>query len=299
MSHMGGYDYCPLSWATFYPRDWLTDTRDLEPAERGLYIDILCAIYNAGGPVEYDETYLCRLAGYRNVRSLRRDLGPLLAKEKLRVMEDDDGAEWLMNNRAEGEIDKARARQEKQKAKDGEGNSSTDDGGNSGNGSGDKNNPRNNGRKKRAKGGEKSPKTGGKTEQNQDDNSDNPEPPPAPRTDSTVLPLQGKDGESPSPPGAAALPDGAPHRTAGEERRWQDIWETVLEHMRGQGVSQSDIGAWVTPLRLREEEDGVWHFGAPTRLIRDYADEHFAARIFEGLRAQDVHVNDIVIHTGV
>lgn len=293
MSRMPDYDYCALAWATFYPRDWLADTRDVGTAERGLYIDVLSAIYSAGGPIEYGKDYLCRLGGYKNVRSLSRELGPLLKKKKLRVLKAGDGSEWLMNGRAEEEIEKARQRRDK---KEGERKPFTDMGDEPGhkdvgkNGDGKKSGKKP--KKKPAKTAKKSAEHSDNTMQKQAVSQDISQP--QPQTDSTVLPLQGKDSKSPSPPRAAALPDGAP-LTAEQmnlSRTW--LWEQVVACLRNgappfvlQGeevhtvpaVAEAELNAWVAPMRLQRIETGAWHVGAPTRLMRDHAEKHFGEAI--------------------
>ena len=89
----------------FYPRDWFLDTRELSDRAKGCYIDILCAMYNRGSALPYDEKYLCKLAGYKQVRSLRHALNELLASGKLYVQ---DGL--LINNRAIEELEVANRR---------------------------------------------------------------------------------------------------------------------------------------------------------------------------------------------
>ena len=88
-----------LSRFDFYPRDWFLDTRDLSDRAKGCYIDLLAATYNRGGPLPYDEKYLCKIAGYKQVRSLRHALDELLRTGKFKVV---DGE--LINNRAQQEL---------------------------------------------------------------------------------------------------------------------------------------------------------------------------------------------------
>lgn len=91
----------------FYPRDWFLDTRDLSDRAKGCYIDLLAATYNRGGPLPYDEKYLCRLAGYKQIRSLRHALQELLNTGKFEIV---DG--HLVNNRAQEELAAAQRRQD-------------------------------------------------------------------------------------------------------------------------------------------------------------------------------------------
>ncbi len=91
----------------FYPRDWFLDTRDLSDRAKGCYIDLLAATYNRGGPLPYDEKYLCKIAGYKQVRSLRHVLDELLCTGKFKIV---DGE--LVNNRAQEELATAQRRKE-------------------------------------------------------------------------------------------------------------------------------------------------------------------------------------------
>lgn len=95
-----------LSRFDFYPRDWHLDTRDLSAAAKGIYIDLLAAIYARGGPLPYEERELCRLCGCATVRSLRPMLGELIDRGKLKVAND-----HLVNDRAMEEIAKFERRQ--------------------------------------------------------------------------------------------------------------------------------------------------------------------------------------------
>jgi uncharacterized protein YdaU (DUF1376 family) len=53
-----------LPMMPFYVRDWIAGTRELTPAERGVYIDLLCLEWDSGGPLNKD---LGRLAGMVSV----------------------------------------------------------------------------------------------------------------------------------------------------------------------------------------------------------------------------------------
>jgi uncharacterized protein YdaU (DUF1376 family) len=78
----------------FYPSDFLAGTSGMSPAERGIYITLLCLIYEADGPIALDETRLARRCGApRNVFS--RLLGALVMDGKLTL---EDG--FLSNRRA-------------------------------------------------------------------------------------------------------------------------------------------------------------------------------------------------------
>ncbi len=39
----------------FYPRDWVSGTRELSDRARGVYIDLLCRMYDLGRDLDYDE----------------------------------------------------------------------------------------------------------------------------------------------------------------------------------------------------------------------------------------------------
>jgi uncharacterized protein YdaU (DUF1376 family) len=47
----------------FYPSDFLGGTSGLSPAERGVYITLLCLIYEADGPIARDDARLSRRCG--------------------------------------------------------------------------------------------------------------------------------------------------------------------------------------------------------------------------------------------
>jgi uncharacterized protein YdaU (DUF1376 family) len=47
----------------FYPSDFLGGTSGLSPAERGVYITLLCLIYEADGPIQRDDARLSRRCG--------------------------------------------------------------------------------------------------------------------------------------------------------------------------------------------------------------------------------------------
>ena len=91
-----------LSRFDFFPRDWFMDTRDLSDRAKGLYIDLLAAMYARGGPLPYEEHDLCSLCGYRNVRSLRAVLPELIDKGKIHLVD-----QTLVNNRTMEEIGRA------------------------------------------------------------------------------------------------------------------------------------------------------------------------------------------------
>lgn len=85
-----------------YPRDYLSGTRTLSLEAKGVYNDLIDTIYDTGRPIPYDMTYLCRLCGVRDKRTLMKPLNELLAAEKVRLV---DGA--LINDRAMAELEEA------------------------------------------------------------------------------------------------------------------------------------------------------------------------------------------------
>ena len=109
----------------FYPSDWLAGTRGLSAAETGVYITILCMIYEREAPVDMPRDRLARLCGC-TVTNFDRALSGLIDGGKLIIK---DGGLW--NKRAECELElrsskrsnakrSASARWEKPKEKQGE-----------------------------------------------------------------------------------------------------------------------------------------------------------------------------------
>ena len=91
-----------LSRFDMYPRDWISGTRTLSPAARGIYIDIIVTIYDKGEPIDYDMRWLLRLFGLREKRQLQPLLDELLAQKKIVIR---DGR--IFQARAIAEIGKA------------------------------------------------------------------------------------------------------------------------------------------------------------------------------------------------
>jgi uncharacterized protein YdaU (DUF1376 family) len=79
----------------FYPSDFLAGTSGLSPAERGIYITLLCLIYENGGPIQRDEARLARRCGAPKA-AFTKALEALIDCGKIT----DDG-ETLSNARAE------------------------------------------------------------------------------------------------------------------------------------------------------------------------------------------------------
>ena len=99
-----------LSYFRFFPRDWHLDTRNLSQGAKGIYIDILSAMYAKGGSLPYDERELCGVTGCQTVRSLRPLLAELIKKEKLYIVENQ-----IINNRTLEEIEAYRLQKEASK----------------------------------------------------------------------------------------------------------------------------------------------------------------------------------------
>ena len=82
----------------FYPSDFLAGTSGLSPAERGVYITILCLIYEANGKIVRDDARLSRRCGMPKAAFLRT-IQALIDQGKLSEV---DG--MLSNKRAESAI---------------------------------------------------------------------------------------------------------------------------------------------------------------------------------------------------
>ncbi len=91
----------------FYPRDWFLGTRNLSREQRGIYIDLLAAMYARGGPLPYRPEELRALLGEKSVRVVIRVVNELIEKEKIQVVDGD-----LVNDRALREIEAFRQRLE-------------------------------------------------------------------------------------------------------------------------------------------------------------------------------------------
>lgn len=80
-------------WMKFYPSDWLAGSRGLTPAECGIYITLICLMYEKGAPVPRDDSRLARQCGLPRA-GFRAILDKLIEQRK--VTETDDG---LWNDR--------------------------------------------------------------------------------------------------------------------------------------------------------------------------------------------------------
>ena len=84
----------------FYPLDFIVGVRGLNASEVGIYIMLLCRMYEVGGPIESDTAVLAAYCGCRP-SSLSKAVEKLLALGKLKAA---DGQMW--NERAIAEIDR-------------------------------------------------------------------------------------------------------------------------------------------------------------------------------------------------
>jgi len=92
------------AWFKFYPSDWLSGTATLSAAERGVYITIVAAIYDEGGPIRRSDDRLARQCGLPKAGFVRA----LAALIDLRKIEEIDGC--LCNSRAKTELTERESR---------------------------------------------------------------------------------------------------------------------------------------------------------------------------------------------
>jgi uncharacterized protein YdaU (DUF1376 family) len=96
--NIGGKIMGDTPFIKFYPSDFLAGTSGLSPAERGVYITLLCLMYEADGPIVWDNARLARRCGLPK-SSFIRVLDGLLSQGKLINVGD-----MLSNKRAEKAI---------------------------------------------------------------------------------------------------------------------------------------------------------------------------------------------------
>jgi len=82
----------------FYPSDFLGGTSGLSPAERGVYITLLCLIYEADSPIKRDDSRLARCCGAPKAAFIRI-LDGLVAQGKIT-----QNGDLISNKRAEKAI---------------------------------------------------------------------------------------------------------------------------------------------------------------------------------------------------
>lgn len=85
----------------FYPSDWLAGTRGLSAEETGVYITLICRMYEMAGPIVRDEKRLARLCGCKSKAAFDRVLQYLIEEGKIIAFED-----GLFNERVQKELEK-------------------------------------------------------------------------------------------------------------------------------------------------------------------------------------------------
>lgn len=95
----------------FYPSDWLAGTRGLSAEETGVYITLICRMYEMAGPIERDDNRLARLCGCKTKNAFIKCLDYLISDGK--IIETEDG---LFNERAQKEIKNTTEKSDKAKA---------------------------------------------------------------------------------------------------------------------------------------------------------------------------------------
>lgn len=93
-------------WFKFFCRDWLDATRRLEPELRGIYVDLLCVMYDRDGPVPDDEAWVSHQL-HISKRLWRSARERLIAAGKIRAVPG-----GLINDRAAAEIEERATRRE-------------------------------------------------------------------------------------------------------------------------------------------------------------------------------------------
>lgn len=105
-----------LPFVSFYPGKWLGRTAKLSATERGVFISLICEMYENMEPIKYDEKRLARLCG-TTPNTLRKCCDALLEDEHLLVRV----GSKIWNNRVEREIKTAQEKSKKQSKKSIEG----------------------------------------------------------------------------------------------------------------------------------------------------------------------------------
>ena len=83
----------------FYPSDWLAGTRGLSDAEAGVYINLICRMYEMAGPIERDDNRLARVCGCKSKSSFVKSLNYLIEEGKII-----QSGQELFNERVQKEI---------------------------------------------------------------------------------------------------------------------------------------------------------------------------------------------------
>lgn len=89
-----------IPYFSFYPADFMNGVRGLNPTEVGVYMMLLCRIYEENGPVEYHPRRLAAYCGMREP-SFEKTVSVLVDLGKLTLV-----SGYLSNPRAEAEIEK-------------------------------------------------------------------------------------------------------------------------------------------------------------------------------------------------
>ncbi|MBS0233470.1 MAG: YdaU family protein [Proteobacteria bacterium] len=89
----------PAQWFKFDCRAWLDGTRDLDPEIRGIYVDVLCLIYDRDGPLPEDDGWMAHQL-HVSRRKWRAAREILVACGKLVI-----SPSGLTNKRAEFELE--------------------------------------------------------------------------------------------------------------------------------------------------------------------------------------------------
>ena len=95
----------------FYPSDWLAGTRGLSAEETGVYITLVCRMYEMAGPIERDDARLARLCGCKTKNSFLKSLNYLISDGKITESNGE-----LFNDRAQEEIEKVIGKSSKARA---------------------------------------------------------------------------------------------------------------------------------------------------------------------------------------
>jgi len=85
----------------FYPSDWLAGTRGLSAEETGVYITLICHMYDMCGPIERDDDRLHRMCGTTSKKAFQTVLDYLIGEGKIT---ENDGS--LCNERVLVEVEK-------------------------------------------------------------------------------------------------------------------------------------------------------------------------------------------------
>lgn len=100
-----------IVYIEFFPSDFLAGCRGLDAAETGVYITLLCRMYEMAGPIERDDERLSRLCGVKQVSTFVKILEYLISDGKVTEL---DGS--ISNDRVEKEVAKLVEKSEKAKA---------------------------------------------------------------------------------------------------------------------------------------------------------------------------------------